>query len=189
MPTHNAISSVRTGHSSELTAGIVGTDNDGIDTSTAKVCVVNLPDDDVANGRYFITRAEGGLKEANAHEVLAFASTGAADTTFKCAVWGWQHMGTNGPWRPNKLLEVTGTGGTLTGIASHGELDDTWRFPDAIAINVNNCPDGLCEAFGGTSGDDGAVDLRYDAGTYPILEVELSINSSSSAVRCWRVKQ
>ena len=189
MPSQSSIASVRTSHFSELT-GVAGTANAALDISSAKSPVADLDTGpDATNGRYFIQRPTGGLGETNAHEVLRFAGTGAANGTFGCAAWGWSKTGADGIWVPSKLFIITGTLGSLTGVASHGNTDSDWFFPDTISVDVNNCPDGTCEAFGGTSADNGNLDLRFDGGNYPVLEIELADLASATAVRCWRAIQ
>lgn len=189
MPSQNSIITIRTDDYHELTS-LLGTENAAITTSALKPPVLDLdPTADATNGRYFIQRPQGGLGDGPAHIALSFAATGAANATFLAAGWGWSQLGKAGIWTPNKLFQITGTLGTLTGIASHGNIDDSWFFPDAISVTANNCPDGTCEAFGGTGADNGKVDLRFDPGQYPVIEIELADNGSATAVRCWRADQ
>ncbi|MCA9307234.1 MAG: hypothetical protein KDA16_11915 [Phycisphaerales bacterium] len=156
--------------------GTATANDTALTTEANKATTSTKPETTSTSGRYVLDVVTELGKASLA--CFQFLSTGSANQTYGAIFWGWTRWGTDGPWVPYKLGEVSLTAGAKT--VSIGGT--SYLLPDTIAMDLDVTLNLSMETNGGNlaSPADGAAYVTLDPTGHQLLEVEISCESSAA---------
>lgn len=169
--------------------GSAGSANNGLTADGSMATTLTRPVNDLANGRHIIDchpvpDESGGPKDEPIHLAVAFASQNAANETYSVKGWGWRKWGD--VWIGQKIWEIDLTAGALTGAANATEgPDNTWFFPDTIAIvaSSDTTRGTSLEVNGGEDAQNANQFITFDGSGFELIEIETSDDGVAESVR------